>query len=227
MRTLILQHFERVPEYYDETPELVLRSRANIAEYAGQIGAEYRFLGGEPFRPGLRAQCQKVCIINEEYDEYDSVAILDTDKFVTTTCVENVFEAPGVAFFSDIHRYRLLPAFCREFPQWADPATPIWSGAIYVMDRELRQTLRAQIDAEMERMFAAVSPRPYVDEGIIHCLCAKAGVKPLSLDLKWDYSSYLPNPERANMIHMRHRPKSRIENYQALVARGIINGEVF
>jgi hypothetical protein len=224
-RNLILQHFEPVPGRTSVAPWLVQRSSRNIRRYAERLGAEYRMLSGEPFRAGLRVQCQKVCILNEEFDDYDVVVVMDTDKFVTTTCRENVFEARGIGFFSEIHRNRILPAFHRQFPRWSSRASPFWSGSIYVMPRAFRQLLRAQIDAEMEEMFRKVSPLSFVDEGIVHCLCVKARVPPTSLDLKWDYSSYLPHPQRANIIHVRHKPKSRDENFRDLVAAGIIEEE--
>ena len=51
----------------------------------------------------------------------------------------------------------------------------------------------------------------------------KAGFKlDKYLDERWDYSSYKPSPEKAWMLHIRHKPKSRDENYLDLVDAGII-----
>jgi len=230
MKNIILQHFHPMrPKVIEEMekrkglPFIVEKSIENIRKYAEKLSAEYKLLDGEPFQKGLRAQCQKCAAINEEYDDYDVVVVLDTDKFVTTTCTENVFEAKGIAPFDDVHRNRQLPQFIQEFPHLGNKNYPLWSGAIYVMPRDFRQLMRAQINDSMRKVFELISPRPYVDEGIFHVLCHKAKFKlDKYLDEKWDYSSYLPNPEKANMIHIRHRPKSRDENYMDLVKAGII-----
>ena len=223
-KNIILQHFEaQAGNIGKPLPEIVQKSTANIRKYAERLDAEYRLLDGHPFQKGLRSQCQKVCAINEEYDEYDTVVVLDTDKFVTTTCTENVFEAKGIAPFDEVHRLRQLPAFRKEFPLISSLEYPMWSGAIYVMPREFRQLMRKQINDHMRKVFELISPRPYVDEGIFHVLCFKAKFKlDRYLDEKWDHSSYLPNPEKANMIHVRHKPLTRMENYYNLVERGII-----
>ncbi len=223
-KNIILQHYEPQSDNIGKpTPEIVQKSSANIKRYAESLGAEYKLLDGYPFQKGLRSQCQKCCAINEEYDKYDTVVVLDTDKFVTTTCTDNVFEAKGIAVYDDVHRNRQQPAFGQEFPRISSPEYPMWSGAIYVMPRDFRQLMRKQINDAMRKVFKLISPRPYVDEGIFHVLCFKAQFKlDTYLDEKWDYSSYLPNPESANMIHIRHRPKTHIENYYDLVNAGII-----
>jgi hypothetical protein len=223
-KNIILQHYEPQSDNIGKpTPEIVQKSSVNIKRYAESLGAEYKLLDGYPFQEGLRSQCQKCCAINEEYDKYDTVVVLDTDKFVTTTCTDNVFEAKGIAVYDDVHRNRQQPAFMQEFPRISSPEYPMWSGAIYVMPRDFRQLMRKQINDAMRKVFKLISPRPYVDEGIFHVLCFKAQFKlDTYLDEKWDYSSYLPNPESANMIHIRHRPKTHIENYYDLVNAGII-----
>ncbi len=187
MKGIILQHFEPMQSHADKyvdgadqkgaLPWLVQKSSNNINQYAESLGAEYKMLSGEPFRPGLRAQCQKVAMLNEEYDEYDVVVMLDTDKFMVKGCTENVFEAKGVACFDEVHKNQTLHNFYKKFPTWANMETPIWSGACYVMDREMRQLLRSQFNNEMERMCRMVSPTIYVDEGIMHALAVKAGIR--------------------------------------------------
>lgn len=235
MKNLILQHFEPFRDHFlaeiersgKKLPWLVEKSVENISRYAEKLGAEYKLLDGEPFQKGLRGQCQKCCIINEEYDEYDTVVILDTDKFVTTTCTENVFEAKGIAPFDKIHRERQLPSFQAKFPILCNMDYPMWSGAIYVMPREFRQLMRKQINPAMREVFKQISPEMFVDEGMFHVMCVKAkwrlDTHPNGyLDERWDQSSYLPNPEKAFMIHVRHKPKNREDNLRDLMAAGII-----
>lgn len=232
MKNLIIQHFEPFREDAIEQmkrtgkslPYIVEHSVNNIRAYAEHVGAEYKLLDGEPFQSGLRGQCQKCCAINEEYDDYDVVVVLDTDKFMTKKgWDQNIFEAEGIACFDDIHRKTILPKFCHEFPRISNMDYPIWSGACYVMPREFRQLMRKQINPAMRKVFEAISPRPYVDEGIFHVLCHKAKFKlDKYLDERWDYSSYLPDPQDAYMLHIRHKPKTREENYRDLLEAGII-----
>ena len=128
-----------------------------------------------------------------------------------------------IASFDEIHRTRVMNNFCREFPRLGNPEYPIWSGACYVMPREFRQLMRKQINPAMRKVFEQISPRPFVDEGIFHVLCHKAKFKLNKyLDERWDYSSYLPDPQDAYMLHIRHKPKSREENLNDLMNQGII-----
>ena len=114
MKNIILQHFHPFrPKVIEEMearggklPFIVEKSVNNIQRYADKLGAEYKLLDGSPFQEGLRGQCQKCAAINEEYDEYDTVVVLDTDKFVTTSCTKNVFEEKGIAPFDEVHRDR-------------------------------------------------------------------------------------------------------------------------
>ena len=222
MKNIILQHFQ--PRGGNKRlPLLVKKSVENIREYAEKWGAEYRLLDGEPFQKGLTPPCQKCAAINEEYDEYDTVVVLDTDKFVTTNCKENIFEATGIGCYGETHRKIIHRQVVSEYPKYASYDYYIWSGAVYVMPREFRVSLRNAIDDRMRELFKHISEKPWVDEAIFHVLCVKAKLKmDHSLDLKWDYNSYDPNPETANMIHIRHRPKTRDQNYYDLVLKGII-----
>ena len=67
---IILQHFD------GELRELDKLSMSNIQEYAKMVGAEYRLLTGKPFNPELTAPCQKVQMIQPEFDRYDDVLII-------------------------------------------------------------------------------------------------------------------------------------------------------
>ena len=64
----------------------------------------------------------------------------------------------------------------------------------------------------------------------MHTLAVKSGFTPAEpyLHKKWCQCSFLPNPEKAGFIHIRTKitpqgPKrKKIENYQALVDKGIL-----
>ena len=235
MKNIILQHFQPHEKYLHEKEHFIVeKSSENIARYAESLGAEYKMLDGKPFMEDLRMQCQKLCMLNEEYDDYDTVVMLDTDMFVRKDMGMNVFEATGVACYDSVHRDRQHPNFCREFPGFSDRNVQLWSGACYVLDKETRLKFREQINPTTKAMMRQISPKPYVDEGILHMLAVygKLGysIYDKSLDEKWQYSHYLPKVEESYMIHVRKRPYgdedgvygAKMKNYYELVERGLI-----
>lgn len=224
MPNIILQHFD------GELRDLDKLSMANIQEYAEMVGAEYRLITGKPFRPHLTAPCQKVHMIDEEFDEYDQVLMLDIDMFAPKGITENVFDLEGVGLYADTQK-RLHGNIASRYPLIASRIAPYWGGAIYKMDRDLREKLRGQLFGSEGWMNNYNQPYHYEDEGIIHTLAYKAGLYVDSkyvLDQKWCQCSFLPNPEKAGFIHIRTKitpsgPKrEKIENYNALVEQGIL-----
>jgi len=75
MANIILQHFDGNLRPLDEL------SIENIKAYAKMVGAEYELIRGKPFREHLTSPCQKVYMIDERYDIYDDVLMLDIDMF--------------------------------------------------------------------------------------------------------------------------------------------------
>jgi len=70
----------------------------------------------------------------------------------------------------------------------------------------------------------------YNDEGIMHRCAVLSGYKEKRYfdRAQWNYSSFDPDVDKANIIHIRPKVKQggpkrpKIENYKALVERGII-----
>ena len=90
MKNIILQHFD------GELRELDKKSIDNIRQYADRIGAEYKLIRGKPFNDSLTSPCQKVHMINEEWDQYSNVLLLDIDMFAPFGMNINIFEQTGV-----------------------------------------------------------------------------------------------------------------------------------
>ena len=228
MKNLIIQHYilgkpglDPNRKFEGELPMLVRRSMENIKRYAESMNAEYKMLDGKPFRDNLTYKCQKCAIINEEYDDYDVVVAMDTDVFVTNNCKENLFEAKGIGY-SGRHQNggaRKIQNIC---PGYGSGNTSFWSGAVYVLDKHTRKKMRECITSDMEQHFVSCDTNGVWDEGIFHILAAKIGIGKVSLDNKWNYDSYLDNLQSANIIHIRHKPKNRDQNYLDLVERRII-----
>ena len=226
MRNIILQHFDK----FDNMRELDKKSQKNIQEYAVQVGADYSLVLGMPFRDHLTAPCQKVYMIDEEYDDYDNVLMLDIDMFVPKNMDKDIFDEVGVGLYNPIQQ-NLHTKLVRQNSFQGSMNAPYWGGAIYKMDRALRQKLRGGLGGNESWMNAYNKPYQWEDEGIFHTLAFKTGVKISDeqfLHPKWCYDNYLEYPQYAGMIHVRTKitpsgPKQeKIKNYQALVDKGIL-----
>lgn len=212
---LILQHWT------GDLDELVRASSANIAAYASRIGAAYRLLRGNVFRKHLSAPCQKLHMLDAEFDEYEFVLMVDADMFAVKDLYENVFEVDGTGLFSEFTR-KVFLACQKRHPRHTSANHAYWGGAIYKLSRARRIALRQHIrEADLLEFNES-----FHDEGIVHRLATLTGIKQDRMPDRWCHCSYRPNPESAAMIHVRtkceggRRPK--IENYRQLVERGVL-----
>ena len=98
MRNIILQHFD------GELRELDQLSISNIKDYAEMVGADYRLVKGKPFRKHLTAPCQKVYMLDKEWDEYDNVLMLDIDMFAVKGMQINVFNEKGIGLYEEVQK---------------------------------------------------------------------------------------------------------------------------
>jgi hypothetical protein len=223
MKNIILQHFD------GELRPLDKLSIENIKQYAKFVNADYQLVIGKPFKQWLTAPCQKVIAIDERFDEWDNVLMLDIDMFVPKKMTENIFEQQGVGLYADVQK-SLHRKIAETYPLIASKSAPYWGGAIYKLDRTIRQKLRAANDTNDTWMNNFNQLYHFEDEGIMHVLANRAGIKPEGtyLDRKWCQCSFLPNPEKAGFIHVRTKvtpagPKrEKIENYNQLVKQGVL-----
>jgi hypothetical protein len=216
VRNLILQHWTGAIDALGEA------SSANIRAYADRIGAEYRLLRGDVFRPGLTAPMQKLQMLSAEFDGYDMVVMLDLDMFAVSGIAENIFtDVEGTGLFSE-YTQKVFERCRREHPTLCDKRYAYWGGAIYRLPLELRQRLRRHIKDEDLQQFN----RSFQDEGVMHRLATFEKIEQDKIPDRWCHCSYRPDPEKAAMIHVRTKiapngPKrTKIENYRAL--RGVI-----
>lgn len=223
MTNIILQHFN------GELRELDKHSVENIQQYAKLVGADYKLITGKPFNSQLTDPCQKVHLISEEFDSYDNVLMLDIDMFAPKGMTDNVFDWTGVGLYENVQRGLHLKLIT-QYPHLGSIFNPYWGGAIYKMDRALRQRLRNVLSKDSTWMNVYNKPYHFEDEGIIHTLAYKAQISPIDtiLDKRWCQCSFLPSPEKAKFIHIRTKitpsgPKrEKIENYNDLVNRGVL-----
>jgi len=218
---IILQHWS------GPMNELTRLSSENIRLYAESLGVEYRLLRGDIFMPGLSSPCQKVGLLNKEFDQYDTVVMLDPDMFIKKGLTENIFDVPGMGRHYNIQE-TLVRKLTKRFPHLGDPRYPYWGGSIYKFDRDTRIRLRKEI-VEME---VAQFSGNYEDEGIFHRLAVRAklsinGNTYLPKD-HWNMSSFEPDLSNARIIHIRPKYKQggpkvpKIDVYENLKKRGLI-----
>lgn len=225
MKNIILQHFDGNLRPLDEL------SIENITKYAELVGADYELVRGKPFRNNLGSPCQKVFMLDEKWDEYDTVLMLDIDMFAPNNMTDNVFDQNGVGLYADVQK-RLHRNLASTYPLLGNINSPYWGGAIYKMDRKFRKKLREQLTGDGGWMQSFNKPYHFEDEGIMHTLAYRAGVKLNKsdhvIDRRWCQCSFLPNPEKAGFIHIRTKvtpsgPKrEKIENYNTLKNSGIL-----
>lgn len=223
MVNIILQHFD------GELRELDKLSVENIKRYANTVGAEYQLVTGKPFRSHLTAPCQKVYMLDECWDEYDNVLMLDIDMFTPKYMNENIFDLEGVGLYADVQK-RLHTRIASDYPLIASSYYAYWGGAIYKLDRDQRKKLRSYLDGNDSWMNNFNKPYHFEDEGIMHVLATRAGIKLKGtvLEQKWCQCSFLPAPRKAGFIHIRTKIKpqgpkqEKIKNYLALVDQGIL-----
>ena len=219
MRNIILQHFTGKLRTLDKL------SVENISAYAERIGVEYQFVEGQVFREHLTPPCQKVHILDEKWDEYDDVLMLDIDMFVTKNLRLNVFKAEGVGFAAGAIQKSLKNRLVSEGR--IDENTGYWGGAFYKLTREQRQKLRSAIPDNDEWMDRYNQPYKYEAEGIISELFYRSKCEWKDADPMWQQDSYLPN-HQAGMIHVRTKitpqgPKrEKIENFYTMQMAGIL-----
>lgn len=213
--------------------ELVERSTESMKAYAESIGADYEFIRGVVFMPRIAHKmdppCQKLIYLDEKYDEYDYVVMVDADMFLRAGCTANIFtDDTGIGRHTSIQT-ALRQNLVGLYPDLGSVDAPYWGGSVFRLSREVRQRLREALTEDIVMAFA----RRYHDEGVMHALANKVGMKHNDDGVylngqMWNYSSFEPDVDQANFIHIRTKvtpqgPKrQKIENYRELVTRGLI-----
>ena len=225
MKNIILQHFD------GELRELDKLSITNIESYAKRIGADYKLVKGKPFRKHLTAPCQKVYMIDEEWDEYDQVCMVDIDMFAPIGMNKNIFDQQGIGLYEQVQK-KLHKRLSTSKPELANMNKPYWGGAIYNMKRDVRKKLRSALGGNEWWMDYYNEKFNFEDEGIFHTLAVYSGLQipeeKKYLDPRWCQCSFLPNPRKAYFIHIREKitvngpSQEKIKNYNALVKGGVL-----
>lgn len=216
-KRIIIQHWA------GEIPPIVLLSIASMRAYAAQIGAEYRLLTGLCFEPRLSPPCQKIAMLQPEFDAYEDVAMVDADMLARKGLEEDLFTVPGYGIYHPEAHRRIL----RNVPRLPSSVHAFWGGAVYRFPRDLRIRLREQYVFEEALPFNCRGNG--VDEGIMHRLAVRADIghtRDSYFGQEWAWASYDEHPERGKFIHIRHHDGKghrcdKMDVYRDLQQRGV------
>lgn len=204
-------------------PEIVRRSTDAMEAYAKRIGAAYCLLENA-WDERLSAPCQKLTVLSRMWEWYDRVAMVDADMFPRLGLEESLFDLHGYGIYHPTAHRRVMG----KVPHLTSPTAAFFGGAIYVLPLDLRQTLRRHFSLTEAQAFDDRGKGQ--DEGIMHCLARKAGLKhelASYFGQEWARSSYEATLENSKLIHIRHhdRKGNAVEKpavLRSLQARGII-----
>ena len=210
--------------------ELGLASQENISRYAEWCGADYRLLRGNVLDESFNPPMQKLFMLDESFDEYDVVVMLDMDMFARKGMGKNIFtDETGYGKHTEVQE-RLSNEIVQQYPQLGKAGYPYWGGAVYRFPRAERQKMRVGLQMEDFRPFNKANH--FEDEGVMHVLAARAGMKLNERSYMksnlWECGNFEGNVGRCYLIHIRTKvtpkgPKrAKIENYNEMVERGLI-----
>lgn len=135
---LIIQHWD------GSLPKWGRVAKESMERYAKAIGADYELVAGMPYGKKVGPYFQKLFMLDEKFDGYDNVLLLDMDT-VATGENEDVFDAPGIGVLHD----RAMKGASRTPPGAPGlycKGLPIFFGNFIKLDRSSRLALREHLD---------------------------------------------------------------------------------
>jgi len=223
MKKLILQHWT------GELDELAKISAENIKEYAKMVGSDYHFIEGNQFhRSATRPPLQKLALLNKEFDDYDVVVMTDMDMVVKKGANQSIFDDESGIGVRAFHEDRVKRNCIAAKPFWFDMSYCYWGGSTTRWNKEMRIKFREQLNPAEIAFFD--TDRYAVDEGMMYRLSCKVGLVDAGKNskyhfdgLKWQHPSFLTEGlDRAQLVHIRGKGKTKIERYRELKERGIV-----
>ena len=221
---IILQH------YCGNPSELERSSFESVKSYAYRLGADYELLGGKPFSEAATLPTQKLYLLDQYFDAYDNVCLLDSDMFPIAGLEDSVFDLPGEKIGKYASHDQTMHYVCwSNHVGYAHLDYAYVSGSIYVLSRDLRIRLREHLD-NFPWDHGHESNWQHDDEWAFHWLCWQAGVtknRP-SIPYEWSTCSFnLDKTPNAKLIHIRDHhetrpPTGKLEVFRKLRSSGII-----
>lgn len=168
MKNIILQHWA------GERPSWSFAAEKTVRKYSEKLNCEYELFFNYPLGKELGANAQKLHMLDEKYDEYDQVLMLDMDT-IATRQYANVFDRPEIGVLHDRamigpHRSRTPNAGIELYTQ----GLHVFFGNFIKLKRDYRQKLREYMDIPL---FASKITDHYcADEIILHYLLTKSNI---------------------------------------------------
>lgn len=182
MKNIILQHFD------GELPDWAIIARDTVKNYADKIGVEYELVTGNPMGKVHGAHTQKLVYIQEKYDEYDQVLMLDMD-ICATKIYNNVFDVPRIGVLHD----RAMQGTSKTpgaAPKLYKKGAPCFFGNFIKLEKEQRIALREIWERDEQFIADSVVDHYSGDEIVLHYLFHQAGIlegkKPSELCMRLD-----------------------------------------
>lgn len=222
MKNIILQHFT------GKMGELEKLSYDSLKNYAKFCGAEYKLVRGNVFNKGLSPICQKMIMLDEQWDDYDTVVMVDIDMIVRPGERKNIFtDESGIGRHHGIQTH-LRESINRQHPFLTNTEYPYWGGSCYRLNKDIRKEFRKHLHLHEMTQFSG----NYNDEGIMHRCAILSNFKEkkgIYFDRQqWNHSSFDIGVENAEFIHIRKKlvaGGAKVEKmvaYKDLVDRGIL-----
>ena len=135
---IILQHWN------GPLPEWARVAKTTMERYANWNGCDYQLVTGHPLGEKLGPNPQKLVYVQEEYDRYDKVLMLDMDMIATSSYVD-VFKRPeiGVLHSRAMNGTSRTPG---SAPELFTLGMPIFFGNYIMTTREQRIAMREHAD---------------------------------------------------------------------------------
>ena len=170
-KNIILQHWVGAKPLWAELAEKTMK------KYAAEVGADYELVVGYPVGEVHGPYTQKLYHLNEKYDKYSQVLMLDMDT-IATNKYDNVFDRPEIGVLHDRAMQgphaKMISRTPLGAPGLYELGHHVFFGNFIKLRTEQRIALREQIDWQL---FAREVKDHYAgDEIILHYLLRKSGI---------------------------------------------------
>ena len=165
---IILQHYD------GPLPDWAIIARDTVKNYAEKIGVEYGLVTGNPMGKVHGAHTQKLVYIQEKYDKYDQVLMLDMD-IVATNNYRNVFDIPRIGVLHD----RAMQGTSKTpgaAPKLYKKGAPCFFGNFIKLNKEQRVALREVWNRDEKFIADSVIDHYSGDEIVLHYLFHQSGI---------------------------------------------------
>jgi hypothetical protein len=154
-------------------------------------------------------------MLNQKYDEYDNVLLLDMDMLATNN-FDNIFNYEGVG---RLHKKGMSKVDGskngRKWPKLYTQDEPMFFGNCVKLNREERIQLRSALDDEVIHNSISEDGLPPNDEIIMHYLITKTGALKNKNKLEIPHNRFCDLPEEAHpqatLLHYCGPRKNKIQ----------------